>query len=168
MNIRDKKNIMIVAMLIAITFMSAGYVLLSEQLDVRNAITSVNPVWDVKILSISSIETEGYAQSIQESIENKYVVNFNSEFQTNGDKITYVINVRNEGTLAAKLSSIIINPKYENEYLTYTVEGIEVGDKLNIGESKMFTFTIEYNNEIDTLVDETIIDEVKLTLDYTK
>ena len=168
MNIRDKKNIMIVAMLIAITFMSAGYVLLSEQLDVRNAITSVNPVWDVKILSISSIETEGYAQSIQESIENKYVVNFNSEFQTNGDKITYVINVRNEGTIAAKLSSIIINPKYENEYLTYTVEGIEVGDKLNIGESKMFTFTIEYNNEIDTLVDETIIDEVKLTLDYTK
>lgn len=168
MNIRDKKNIMIVAMLIAITFMSAGYVLLSEQLDVRNAITSVNPVWDVKILSISSIETEGYAQSIQESIENKYVVNFNSEFQTNGDKITYVINVRNEGTLAAKLSSIIINPKYENEYLTYTVEGIEVGDKLNIGESKMFTFTIEYNNEIDTLVDETIIDEVKLTLDYIK
>lgn len=168
MNIRDKKNIMIVAMLIAITFMSAGYVLLSEQLDVRNAITSVNPVWDVKILSISSIETEGYAQSIQESIENKYVVNFNSEFQTNGDKITYVINVRNEGTLAAKLSSIIINPKYENEYLTYTVEGIEVGDNLNIGESKMFTFTIEYNNEIDTLVDETIIDEVKLTLDYIK
>ena len=168
MNIRDKKNIMIVAMLIAITFMSAGYVLLSEQLDVRNAITSVNPVWDVKILSISSIETEGYAQSIQESIENKYVVNFNSEFQTNGDKITYVINVKNEGTIAAKLSSIIINPKYENEYLTYTVEGIEVGDKLNIGESKMFTFTIEYNNEIDTLVDETIIDEVKLTLDYTK
>lgn len=169
MNIRDKKNIMIIAILIAITFMSAGYALLSEQIDLRNATTSIKPIWDVKLLSISSIETEGYAESLQESIESKFTAKFASKFHMPGDKITYIINVKNEGNVPAKLNSIDINTEEQNkDFLVYTVDNLNIGDELKAGETKMFTLTIEYSDELDLALQEELLKETILTLNYTQ
>lgn len=167
MNTRDKKNIMIVAILIAITFMSAGYAMLSEQINVKDMMTSVNKVLDVKLISISSIETEGYAESLQESIENKFTAKFNTKFQMPKDKITYVINVKNEGNVAAKLKSIDITTEEDGkEFLSYTVNNLSVGDELKVGDTTMFTLTIEYNSELNITLEEPLLNEITLTLNY--
>lgn len=168
MNVRDKKNIMIVALLIAVAFMSVGYALLSEQLEIKGTSTIVDPVWDVKLISISSTATEGYGQSLQASVENKFSAKFNAQFQMPGDKVTYIINVKNEGTINAKLNSISITPEdYNDGFIIYTIDGLEAGDVLKAGDAKMFTLSIEYSNELNiTPNEEDLTKEITLTLDY--
>lgn len=170
MNNRDKKNIMIVALLIAVVFMSVGYALLSTQLEIKGTSTIVDPVWDVKLMSISSTETEGYGTSISATIENKFSAKFNTEFQMPGDKVTYVINVKNEGTIDAKLNSITITPDdYNDGVIIYSINGLEAGDELTVGESKMFTLTASYNSEIvEKPTTEYLSKEITLILDYVQ
>lgn len=168
MNNRDKKNVMIVALLIAVVFMSVGYALLSTELDVSGTSKIIDPVWDVKIVSISSTETEGYGTSINASVENKSRAKFNAQFQMPGDKVTYVINVKNEGTMDAKLNSITITPEnYSEGFIVYTIDGLEAGDTLNAGESKMFTLSASYNSEkTETPGIDDLTKEITLILDY--
>lgn len=170
MNNRDKKNVMIIALLIAVVFMSVGYALLSAQLDIKGTSTIVDPVWDVKIVSISSTETEGYGESISATVENKFSAKFNAEFTMPGDKVTYVINVKNEGTIDAKLNSITITPEdYADGFIIYSIDGLEAGDELPAGESKMFTLTSSYNSELDaTPTTEDLSKEITLILDYVQ
>ncbi len=170
MDNRDKKNIMIVALLVAVVFMSVGYALLSAQLDVKGTTTIVDPVWDVKITSISSTETEGNATSIDAMVENRFSAKFNAQFQAPGDKITYVVNVKNEGTISAVLNSITITPDdYADGFIVYTIDGLEVGDTLNVGETKVFTISATYNEEIEgTPQEEDLTKEITLILDYVQ
>ena len=92
MSNRDKKNIMIVALLIAVVFMSVGYALLSTKLDIQGTSSIIDPVWDVGIVSISENSTEGYASSLNSTVINKFSAKFNVELQMPNDKVTYTIN----------------------------------------------------------------------------
>lgn len=168
MNNRDKKNIMIICLLVAVVFMSVGYALLSAQLDIKGSTSIVDPVWDVKISSISSTSTEGYGTSLNATVENRFSAKFNAELKMPGDKVTYVINVKNEGTIAAKLNSITITPEnYSEGFIKYTIEGIAAGDTLDVGESKMFNLEVSYNTEkTGTPSNEELTKEITLMLDY--
>lgn len=167
---RDRKNIMIIALLVTVMFMSVGYSLLSTQLEIKGTSTIVDPVWDVNIASISSTETTGHGKSISATIENKFSAKFNNEFVMPGDRVTYVINVKNEGTLNAKLNSITIEPESKkNDAIIYTIEGLEAGELLPRGETKMFTLTAEYNPEYTEEVEkEDLTKEITLLLDYVQ
>ncbi len=168
MSNRDKKNIMIVALLIAVVFMSVGYALLSTKLDVQGTSTIVDPVWDVGIISISENSTEGYANSLNSTVINKFSAKFNVELQMPNDKVTYTINVKNEGTIDAKLNSISIMPENYNEgFIKYEIEGIKAGEVLSVGESKTFTLSVMYNSDATGQPqEEDLTKEISLILDY--
>ena len=165
---RDKKNIMIVALLVAVVFMSVGYALLSTQIEEKDNSSIVEPLWDVKITAISSTMTEGNGNSLLSTVENRFSVKLNSEIKMPGDKVTYVINVKNNGTIDAKLNSISITPESHSEdIIIYSIEGINAGDELKAGESRLFTVEATYNSELTTPIEEEKISkEITLILDY--
>lgn len=168
MSNRDKKNIMIVALLIAVVFMSVGYALLSTKLDIQGTSSIIDPVWDVGIVSISENSTEGYASSLNSTVINKFSAKFNVELQMPNDKVTYTINVKNEGTIDAKLNSITIMPEDYNEgFIIYDIEGIKAGEVLSVGQSKIFTLSVMYNSEATGQPqEEDLTKEISLILDY--
>lgn len=167
---RDKKNIMIIALLVAVVSMSVGFAFLSSEIEVSGTSQITDPKWDVKIVSISSTETEGYGKSLSATVENKFSAKFSSEFTMPGDKVTYVINVKNEGTIDAKLNSITITPENYNEgYITYSIDGLQAESILKVGESTMFTLTAMYNPDLEgTPTSADLKKDITLILDYVQ
>ena len=165
MSNKDKKNLMIMLLFVSVMFMSIGYAMLSTELEKKQNYADSKAVWDIKITTISSIETQGLAKNVLANVENSFSAKFNSSLQTPNDKVTYTINVKNHGTIDAKLSAINIMPSdgIENN-IKYSIEGIELDEVLKSGESKLFTLVAHYDGDIPS--EEQINKEVTLILDY--
>ena len=110
-NTKDKKNAIIVSLLIAVVAMAIGYAALSSQLTI-NGTAEVTSTWDVKMTSIS----EG-TKSNSAGVESTAIVNsaelsgnttatFDVSFQTPGDTVEFDIVVTNSGSLDAKLANV--------------------------------------------------------------
>lgn len=158
---KDKKNRIIIALLLAVVFMSAGYAYLAVDFEQKSNNTVSR--WDVKVTTINSIETMGKSKSVKAAINNKSTVAFTTKLLDKEDVVSYYVNVKNEGTLNARLESIDIINTNMNEYITYNIDGISAGDVLKSGQSKMITIKATSIDEIEEIpTDKTISDVIVL------
>lgn len=167
---KDKRNSIIVALLVTIMFMSIGYALLSNRVDDNTdkiSTAMVSSYKDVEITTINSIAAEGTAEDLGARLSGKTSITVKPVIRESKDKVMYTVNVKNKGTKASLLKDIEIVPE-EEEYYRYVLENINAGDILNPGESLMFTFTVEYNDDyqFEDVKDEA--KEITLTLNYEK
>lgn len=168
MSNKDKKNTMIGALLVALVFVSVGYALLSTQLEVKGSATIINPDFDVAITAINSTETEGAAKSLDASVQNSKTATFSATFSEPGSTVKYVVNVRNQGNLDAKLNAIELSPdNYGEGFIIYGINGIEAGEVLQVGQSKMFEVVAYYNPDMtEEPTADDLTKDLRLTLDY--
>ena len=109
---REKKNILIGGLLVAIIAMAVGYAALAQQLTI-NGTAQVSSTWDVKFTSISAgtaSNSAGVASTATNRTEPDYTkttATFDVEFQTPGDTMEYDIVVTNDGSLDAKLANVV-------------------------------------------------------------
>lgn len=165
---KDNKNAVIIGLLVTIAFMSVGYALLSTKAD-RNELTTslVDSYSDVSITTIISVDTEGTAEDVKSYISGDTELTLYPKINEKGDKVSYTINIKNNGNKKAELKSIKIRPVAE-DYEIYSIQNISAGDELLPGDSKIFTFEVSFNNEYDGFVENTELKEVKVSLEYTK
>ena len=110
-NTKDKKNAIIVSLLIAVVAMAIGYAALSSQLTI-NGTAEVTSTWDVKMLSISEgikSNTAGVASTAvvnSARLSGNTTATFDVSFQTPGDCVDFDIVVKNNGSLDAVLSNV--------------------------------------------------------------
>ena len=109
---KEKKNILIGALLVAIIAMAVGYAALAQQLTI-NGTAQVSSTWDVKFTSIST-GTASNSAGVASTATNKTppkitntTATFDVEFQTPGDTMEYDIIVTNNGSLDAKLANVV-------------------------------------------------------------
>ena len=109
---KEKKNILIGALLVAIIAMAVGYAALAQQLTI-NGTAQVSSTWDVKFTSISA-GTASNSAGVASTATNKTppkitntTATFDVEFQTPGDTMEYDIIVTNNGSLDAKLANVV-------------------------------------------------------------
>ena len=109
---REKKNILIGGLLVAIIAMAVGYAALAQQLTI-NGTAQVSSTWDVKFTSISA-GTASNSAGVASTATNKTppkitntTATFDVEFQTPGDTMEYDIIVTNNGSLDAKLANVV-------------------------------------------------------------
>ena len=160
----DRKNILIVSLLIVVSFMTVGYALMAAELEQsNNIINKENSKWNVEITEISNIEVKGYAENISNEIENSSSAKFNIKLADKDAQLVYTIKVTNKGTMDAILKSFTINHSME-EYVVHSVEGISINDTLKVGETKSFTITVKLNEEIDNIKE--ITEKFTVILDY--
>ena len=110
---KEKKNILIGALLVAIIAMAVGYAALAQQLTI-NGTAQVSSTWDVKFTSISqgtASNSTGAASTATNKtpavISGQTTATFDVEFQTPGDTMEYDIVVTNDGSLDAKLANVV-------------------------------------------------------------
>ncbi len=108
---KDKKNAIIVSLLIAVVAMAIGYAALSSQLTI-NGTAEVTSTWDVKMTNISegsvsnSAGVTPTAEVNSKQISGNTTATFDVSFQTPGDTVEFDITVTNSGSLDAKLSNV--------------------------------------------------------------
>lgn len=157
----DKKNRIIVALLVTVVFMTIGFALVTAKIDFDGRTSLTEIFWDVKITNIVSIDTEESGSYISHTNEGKTTLKLNTLLKEKGDKVTYVINVLNDGTIDAILDNIDISSKDDD--VIYSIENIEAGETLKKGESKQFIITAYFNEEKEV---KEAIKEMKIHLDY--
>ena len=108
---KDKKNAIIVSLLIAVIAMAIGYAALSSQLTI-NGTAEVTSTWDVKMTSISEGSISNLAGVTptanvnSKDITGNTTAVFDVSFQTPGDCVEFDITVTNSGSLDAKLANV--------------------------------------------------------------
>lgn len=164
---KDNRNAIIIGLLVTIAFMSVGYALLSTKVDNRGLTASLasKKNRDIRITTISSVETVGNAMDIKSYISGEREITVYPEIMESGDSVIYTVNVANNSNETVTVESIDID-KYV-DYTVYTIGNISAGDTINPNESRMFTFAVSYNDSFvgDSMED---IGGIKVRLNFDK
>jgi len=147
MSTARKKDFLIVFMLCAMCLMTVAYASLGRELEIKGT-ASISGNWDVKITNITPTMTQG-AGATASVDANGTVGTIGADLKMPGDSVTYTVTVENNGSIDAKLDSIVdtLTPEYGtagNPYITYDYSGISANDILEANEAVNFTITVKY------------------------
>ena len=105
---KDAKNIMIAALLIAVVALAVGYAAFATTLTVNgHAVVDAN--WQVEIISITPSYTGTAVETVNSPVTPKFTATtatFDATLHAPGDKATYTVVVKNKGSIKAKLNAI--------------------------------------------------------------
>ncbi|MBR3229974.1 MAG: hypothetical protein IKF91_04020 [Bacilli bacterium] len=107
---------------------------------------SSNFMWDVGFVNMDLSSKVGQAVEVISPSFTKTRANFHVSLVEPGDEISYNIDIKNSGTIDAKVSDIIINPITEiDDPILFVFSGIEVGDELDAGKTTTVSVNVKYN-----------------------
>lgn len=158
-----RMNLLFLVLVFCCCLVSVGYFTLINAMVVEGNIKLKPAVWDVKFDSIKTVSTVGNVQNYERPKLTPKVIDFYAEFNDVGDTITYSINIKNRGTLDAKLTSINFLPSY-SKYLEYECDNLLEGTVLKAGESITTNLKIKYANANDSTAKQ--IKNIKLVLNW--
>ena len=144
---KKKKNLIIIALCFMLTFMGAGYAILSASLKISGT-NNVKGKWDVHIKSITPTTVNGMASSNSITINNNGLgASLSVNLYNNNDLVEYTIVVENAGNIPAKLSVFNITSDFEEEHIkvTSTAEN-QLDKKINANSTMTFTITFKLDN----------------------
>lgn len=154
---KDKRNIVIVALLLVMVVMSYGFV--SYSINTNEKTNSNIKVWDVAITDVKTVTT-GTA-SVGELDYNGGVLVIDPIIRSNVDTVTYTVTITNNGLLDAKLNRTLYtekNPKsvikymYENgKDILKSKESITIMIKAYVDEDSTIDTNIPTTNELTAL-----------------
>lgn len=139
---------------ITIILLSVGFTLISMRLEEKS---SINKVFDVEIVNIQ----EGTAirggtelpTGTSEVTDNGKTANFTFNLTTPKDTLTYIITIKNNGNLKAKIDGLAESPNYlednnqANAILPVIINHNDIiNQELNPGEEIKLTITVEFSS----------------------
>lgn len=148
---KDKKNILIAALLFAIIAMSVGYASFTTTLNI-NGNAKIDGAWNVAITDITSTAS-GEASDNTLPSYTALTATFDTLLKKPGDAMMYTITIENKGSIDAKLNSITLTPETDGTSpILYTVlEQPEEGDLLLSGEIATVVIKVEYDPVVTAL-----------------
>lgn len=102
--------------------------------------------WNVGFVNMALSEKIGSAGEASKPSYTRTRASFHVLLVEPGDEISYDIDIKNSGTIDAKVSDITINPITEiSDPISFVFSGLEVGDELDAGETTKVSVNIKYN-----------------------
>ena len=156
---RRTKALVVVVLLIVVAGLTVAFAALSATLNINGTAYLDAAKWGIKFENLSSPTKIGSATTtgtakIEES-KSAEITGINVSLSTPGDKVTYTVDLVNEGTINAKIDNIekTVLTSEQQRYLTFKVtdrDGKEVseGDILSKGETRNLTITIEFIKDL--------------------
>ena len=143
---RNKKNIIMMIMIVAVLLMATGYAYFSTRLNI-NATGNITSTWNVYFESISSGTKVGTASNAATPSVTGTSANMSVNLNLPGDSMTYSLVLKNGGTVPAVIGDINAVATGSSAII-YSISGLNIGDKLSGGASKTITIKIEYDNNV--------------------
>lgn len=125
-----------------------------------------NPRWNVGFTNMYVKEKTGFAKEEEAPTYTSTRANFHVRLEEPGDEISYKLEIKNTGTIDAKVDGITISP-ISNDYdpILYTVSDINIGDELDAGKSTGITVKIKYNPNY-TGTETTFNEDLTVSINY--
>lgn len=141
---KNSKNVIIGTLIAVIIVMAVGYSTFATQLSL-NGTAEITGEWNVKITAIEAQDVSEGCDSGEPQFTNTSAT-FNAKLLKPGDSITYVITIKNAGTIDAKLDKITCTPDESGSpAITYTT--INPAETLLAGEETTLTIKVVYDEE---------------------
>ena len=148
------KNILIIILCITIILLSIGYALIAIRLKEREA---TDKIYDVSITNIQEGTAirggEVLPTSKSDIINGNKTADFTFNLQNPGDTLTYIITIKNNGNLKAKIDGLSESPDYLNSntqanmILPVIINHNDItNQELNPGEEINLTISIEFTS----------------------
>ena len=165
MRTRQKQRIIIGTLCAVIIGLTVGYAVLSQTLNIQG---TSNIVGNFEILFTKIEEgTMNEATTIHKQITNSTTATFTIDLKKPSSSGEYFITVENRGTIDAYVESIHgieeANQKEPTD-ITFSIEGIEMNDKLGSKQSKVFKVKVNWDSHA-TSIPETSKD-LTLTINF--
>lgn len=142
----QKKNYVVVALLVVLLFLAIGYAAFSEVLTVSGTATGTG-TWNVHFGDTATLNPSGYGTPVVD-VENNTITVDDLKLGYPGDGCTLAFSIVNEGNLPAKLTSLeILNSDgtaFSSEDITITAPSIE-GETLAANQSCPVTIAIAWD-----------------------
>lgn len=154
------RYVIILVFCIAIACISVAYALLKTNLNVTGNAKIDEASWNIEFQDLSSnpaVTTTGEAD-ISKLKLNGTVIELDVVVAKPKDSITYLFNVKNTGTIDAKISHVATpdidaltanNLAYSFTYADGTK--INVDDSLNVGDVRQLKLVVKYNENVSSL-----------------
>lgn len=177
---KDTKNIMIIALLIAVAALAVGYAAFATTLQINgHAVIDAN--WDVEITNITAsyvgmAEETGSTPTVPAvPTHTKTTATFDATLHAPGDSATYVVTVTNSGSIKAKLNSIAPSTAdlatlnaAAPAVIKYTlVSSPSLNSVLNPSDTATFTFKVEFDSNATTESLDGLTDPIEKSLTAT-
>ena len=156
---RRTKALVVVVLLIVIAGLTIAFAALSATLNINGTAYLDAAKWGIKFENLSESVKVGTATTTGtakiEETKAAEITGMNVSLSTPGDKVTYTVDLVNEGTINAKIDNIekTVLTSEQQKYLTFKItdkSGNEVseGDILSAGETKKLIITIEFIKDL--------------------
>ena len=167
---------LITLVLIAVFGISLGYAAISRTLTITGTSGIKNNSWDVHFEDV--VVTEGSVEATKAAVieENSTKVDYSVSLALPGDFYEFTVNVKNGGSVPAKLSA---NPTIsgvsteQDVYINYTVKyadgtEIQANDELDPEEEKTLKVRVEFDGTIsaDQLPTSNETMQLSFSMDY--
>ena len=162
---KKNKTIIISVTLCLLLCLMVGYAAFSQQLTI-NGTSTISSNWQVEITGVISKKINGTASNDGEPVYSPEAVTFKTLLQSPGDSIEYEVTVTNKGTIPARLNKIT-QTSSTNPAIIYSVNNISEGDVLDPDESKVFTVTVAYDQNVTTQPDA-LTSSLTVALDFVQ
>ena len=140
---KNKRNIIIIILMIVIVFMAVAYSEFATQLQINgNA-----EITGVKITGIEAQEVSDGCNAGEPEFTNTSAT-FNAKLQKPGDKISYVITIKNSGTIDAILDSEKYTSDEVNGSSAIIYSNTSPSQTLLAGQETTFTVTVTYDENV--------------------
>ncbi len=156
---RSVKILIISILFMLIAGLTVAFAALSTTLNIKGTAYLDAAKWGIKFENLSEPVKVGNASVVGtskiEETKSAEITGINVGLSTPGDKVTYTVDLVNEGTINAKIDNIekTVLTSEQQKYLTFKVtdrDGREVseGDILSKGETRNLTITIEFIKDL--------------------
>lgn len=166
---KERKNIVLAVLMIAVLIMGYGYSVLLQELSIHGSAEILDATWKIEITDVRDKGLLGSAEVSEKPTFTKTTATLNSSFKYKGDSVIYRMTVENKGSMDAKLDSINILPSNDSKSaITYKVTNVTPGATvLRSGETNEIDVTVAYSNpENQTELDFT--ENVAVILNYVQ
>ena len=135
---KDKKNILIGALVFVIAMMAVGYAAFATTLNI-NGTATIAGEWDVEITDI----TPAFAGTASDKTPASFTAT----------TATYTITVQNKGSIDAKLNTITLTPQADgSDAIIYTVKSQpSANDVLKAGDSTTVVIEAKYDEAVNSV-----------------
>ena len=157
-NSKNKKNYILVALLLLVVTITVGYAALSTTLNINGSSTITKQSWDVHFESLN-VTAGSVTATTPAAItaDDTTKVTYGITLAKPGDFYEFTVDVKNGGTLPAKLSAAPTIDGVSTDqdvYVNYTVtwsdgSAIAAGDTIQGGDSKTAKVRVEYDKNIN-------------------
>ena len=165
---KKSTNKIVISFVIVGLLLTMWYAVFAQPLAFDAEQSSDNESWNIGFTDMKVADVVGGAKELENPSFTSTKANFYISLTGPGDKIVYDLTIKNTGTFNAKVDDIDIIPDNKpNDYIIYSVGGINLGDELKAGESTHMTVTAMYNRNANVSLDS-VRKDMSVVINYTQ